>query len=139
MASPHFDDLSGRVPLDAHRPRPETIEIRAGRIDVELVLFGDPSDEVRSSGYIHGFGLPTNTVKELWECRESPVPTLTFRVVERGWFPDIDGVATIELPRRGVKKVVVRVEQGNIIVTRRAAQADLPELDLETREGRVQR
>ena len=99
VASPHFDDLSYRVPLDAYTTRPETIEIRAGRIDVELILTRELADEVRSSGYVHGFGLPTNTLKGLWEYREQPVPTLFFTVVQRGWFPDIDGIAMIELPR----------------------------------------
>ena len=98
---------------------------------------------MRSSGYLHGFGLPTNTLKARWEYRERPVPTLSFAVVQRGWFPDIDGLARIELPRRALKKIIVRIDQGNIIVNsgraRTATDADLPELDLETKEGAIQR
>lgn len=143
VASPHFDDLSYRLPLDSYRARPEAIEIRAHTLDVELILTGELADEVRSSGYLHGFGLPTNTLKARWEYREGPVPALSFAVDRRGWFPDIDGLARIELPRRALKKIIVRIDQGNIIVNsgmgRTAANADLPELDLETKEGMIQR
>ena len=143
VASPHFVDLSYRIPLDRYRVRPEYIEIVADRLDVELALTREQPDELRCSGYIHGFGLPSNTVKALWEYRDKPVPLLQFRVVQQGWFPDLDGIVRIELPREKLKKVVVRVDQGNIGVTGgttdSAKGAGGPMLDLKTNEGRVQR
>jgi hypothetical protein len=139
VASPHFDDLAYRVPLDTYPARPEIVEVLAGRVDVEVVLTEKREDAVQSSGYLYGFGLPTNTLKGAWEYRELPVPALSFRVITRGWFPDIDGIARIEVPRSRVKKVVVRVDQGNIIVTGGAGRTDLPVLDLETKAGHVQR
>jgi lipid A 4'-phosphatase len=143
VASPHFIDLSHRVSLDGHRARPEVIEILAEQLDVELVVTGELRNEVRSSGSVHGFGLPTNRLQALWEYREAPVPALVLSIVRRGWFPDIDGMARIELPRGGLKKVVVRVDLGDIIVTAGPVDGieadEQPVLDLKTREGRVRR
>jgi lipid A 4'-phosphatase len=142
VANPHFADLSYRIHLDDYRVRPENIEIRVDRLDVELILTQGQPDEVRSSGYVHGFGLPTNSVQAQWEYREQPIPTLQFRVIQRGWFPDMDGVARIELPREELKKIIVRVHQGDISVNKGnvdISQGDvLPLLDLETNAGRVQ-
>ena len=142
VASPHFADLSCRMRLDSYHVRPENIEIRVDRLDVELILTREQPDEVRCSGYIHGFGLPSNTVNALWEYVDKPVPTLQFRVIQRGWFPDIDGVARIELPREKLKKIIVRVNRGDISVNRgnreRTKGDVLPVLDLKTKEGRIQ-
>ena len=139
VASPHFADLSYRIPLDGNRIRPENIEIYADRLDVELVLTRDRTNEVRSSGYLHGFGLPSNTMKADWEYREAPVPTLQFRIIQQGWFPDLDGAARIELPVEKVKKIIVRLDQGNIRVSReKGDRLTGPELDLRTSEGRIE-
>ena len=143
VASPHFIDLGHRVRLDAYPARPEVIEIRAERLDVELVTIGDLRDEVSCSGSVHGFGLPTNTLVARWEYRATPVPALLFSIARKGWFPDIDGIARIELPRHGVKKIIVRVDQGDIILTAGpeggGGPPDLPALDLETNAGKVRR
>lgn len=142
VASPHFADLGCRIPLDHYRLRPEYIEVVADRLDVELVLTRAHPDELRCSGYIQGFGLPSNTVKAIWEYRDKPVPLLQLRVIRHGWFPDLDGIVRIELPRERLKKVVIRVEQGDIRVTGgttdRAKGDGGPELDLKTGEGQVQ-
>lgn len=142
VASPHFADLSGRLPLNTYDVRPENIEIHVDRLDVELVLAEELHDELRCSGYLHGFGLPSNTLKPLWEYREKPIATLRFSVVQRGWFPDSDGVLRIELPREKLQKIIVRVNQGDISVSsgkRDMTNGDvLPVFDLRTREGRIQ-
>jgi len=142
VASPHYAELSHRTRLDDYHARPEQIEILADRLDVELMFTQEQSDEVRCSGYIHGFGLPSNTLKALWEYRDKPIPMLQFSVIQQGWFPDIDGVARIELPRENLKKIIVRVNRGDISVNRgnrELSKGDvLPVLDLKTKEGRVQ-
>jgi lipid A 4'-phosphatase len=139
VASPHFADLSYRISLDDDRIRPENIEIYADRLDVELVLTQTPPYEVRSSGYLHGFGLPSNIVKADWQYREAPIPTLQFRIIQQGWFPDLDGSARIELPGAKLKKIIVRIDQGDIRVSRENGnRSKMPELDLKTNEGRVQ-
>lgn len=88
------------------------------------------------------FGLPSNTVNALWEYRDKPVSTLQFRVIQQGWFPDLDGVARIELPREKLKKIIVRVNRGDISVNRgnrELTKSDfLPVLDLKANEGRIQ-
>jgi lipid A 4'-phosphatase len=142
VASPHFSDLSYRISLNDYHVRPESIEIIADRLDVELILIKEQADEVRCSGFIHGFGLPSNTVQALWEYREKPVPMLKFRVVQQGWFPDLEGVVRIELPRDKLRKIVVRVSRGDISFNRGmrgSSKGDLlPVLDLKTEDGRIQ-
>jgi len=140
VANPHYVDLNDRLNLNNYPVRPENLEIRVDRLDVELVLTKERSDEVRCSGNVYGFGLPSNTLRSVWEYEESPIPTLRFRIIEHGWFPDIDGVARIELPQDQLKKVIVRVNQGDIRVAGkdRSKDAVMPLLDLETKGGRVQ-
>lgn len=138
VANPHFADLSYRISLSDYHVRPEVLEINADRLDVELILTNDQRDELRCSGYIHGFGMPSNTLEARWEYRDIPVPTLQFHVIQKGWFSDIDGAARIELSRERLKKIIVRINQGNISVSR--DHRDVlrgPELDLKTKEGRV--
>ena len=142
VASPHFIDLTHRTYLDNYRIKPETIDIRADRVDVELVLTDEKTGEVRCSGYVHGFGLPSNTVRALWDYWEQPTPTLQIRIIQRGWFPDIDGIVRIELPRKDLKKIIVRLNRGDIIVTREGLHAakkrSFPVLDLKTNEGKIE-
>lgn len=139
VASPHYRDLTHRIYLDNYAKRPQVIEISAERVDVEIVLTDEPGGEVRCSGAVHGFGLPTNTISAQWEYRDKPESALQLRLSPRGWFPDIDGVLRVELPRKGIRRVAVRVKKGTITVdqSRLAERGDLPMLDLAARDGRV--
>jgi hypothetical protein len=58
---------------------------------------------VASEGFLHGFGLPTNDFKAVWEFDALPVPVLRYRVTLEGWFTDIDGTAphSRQWPTRG--------------------------------------
>jgi hypothetical protein len=141
VASPHYADLHFRTQLSNYPVKPELIEIAAGRLDVELVLIPGERDRLESSGAIRGFGLPTNHLQVHWEYVEKPVPKLQFRVVEQGWFPDLDGMARFTLPGEGLKKVIVRIKQGDIVVDK-GAQSDgdtgaQPEFELHTVDGKV--
>ena len=143
LATPHHRDLAERVRLADFPLAPEAIEVRVDTLDVEIRLVADPPAEIACEGYVHGFGLPTNEIRASWEYAEQPVPTLSYRVVEKGWFTDIDGVARFRIPARAVRRIIVRAARGDISVadaTGGAIAADrLPELDLRTADGLVRR
>ena len=140
VASPQYLDLHYRTRLSDYPMKPDLIEITADKLDVELILVPGERDQVGSSGSLHGFGLPVNELHMYWEYYEQPVPRLRCRVVQRGWFPDLDGLARFTLPGDGLKKIVVRVEQGDIIVNKGLKDREAhcpPELVLQTSDGTV--
>lgn len=140
LANPHDRDLAGSVSLADLPARPETVEVVADTLDVELHLVDDPQGTVASEGFLHGFGLPTNDIKAVWEFDARPVPVLRYRVTLEGWFTDIDGTARIRIPVKGLHRVAVRLRHGDIRVfygTRSATSRTEPRLDLKTREGNV--
>lgn len=144
LASPDYQDLTSRVAFSDYPSPPQVMELVAGVLDVELRLEDEPRNVIEVSGDIHGFGLPTNDVSAKWEHQALPIPTLRYLITERGWFTDLDGLARVSVPAADVKKVVVRLGRGDITVidarTPRAGRAaPLPELDLQTADGRITR
>jgi hypothetical protein len=122
---------------------PETVEVIAGTLDVEILLAAETDGEIVCAGHVHGFGLPTSRIRAAWEFEERPIPTLRYRISQTGWFTDIDGVARLRLPRRNLRKVFVRVTRGDIAIVDETAGAagpgGLPALDLKTADGRIHR
>lgn len=143
LASPHHKDLSAHVRLADYPVTPETLEVIADALDVEITLAAERCGEIECAGHVHGFGLPTSSIQSKWEFEERPVPTLRYRVESIGWFTDIDGAARLRLPAESLRKVVVRVKRGDIAVVDErggAARPDrIPVLDLHTVDGRAYR
>ncbi len=143
LATPHHRDLAERVRLADFRPTPEAVEVRVDTLDVEIRLVADGAAEIDCDGSIHGFGLPTNEIRASWAFEARPVPALYYRVVEKGWFTDIDGVVRIRVPARSVRRIAVRAGRGDIDViddTRGGFEPGrLPALDLRTGDGRIRR
>jgi hypothetical protein len=119
------------------------VELLIDTLDVEIRLVTEPSEEIECSGNIHGFGLPTNEISAGWSFDKLPVPTLRYRIAEKGWFTDMDGVVRLVIPVKNLRAIVVRVKQGDITVvdatTGALAASRMPTLDLRTAEGRVLR
>ena len=141
LATPHHRDLAESVRLADFPAPPEAVAVLVDTLDVEIRLVADPPGEIACEGYVHGFGLPTNEIKASWTFEERPVPTLRYRVVEEGWFTDIDGVARIRIPARGLRRITVRAARGDIAVADATggviALDRIPALDLYTADGRV--
>jgi hypothetical protein len=120
---------------------PETVEVRADTLDVELLLTAESPGEIDCTGYVHGFGLPTNEIHARWEYQERPVPVLRYVVSRTGWFTDIDGIVRIRLGRQSLRKIIVRLSHGDITVIEdsggRTMPGPLPVLELKTADGRV--
>ncbi|HTW75224.1 MAG TPA: phosphatase PAP2 family protein [Steroidobacteraceae bacterium] len=117
FAFPHGTALSERIGLDSLPARPRTFEIVARRLDVRIDLVDTSTPTVSVVGELHGFGLPTGRLSAATQFVARPVPMLIFRVVQRGWFTDLNGTATFDIPAAAVQCVLVRVERGNISVT----------------------
>jgi hypothetical protein len=71
-----------------------------------------------------------------------PLPTVSFRVKERGWITDLGAFATIRLPLGKLQRIAVRLHEGNIHVTdatrERAVDNGILKLYLETHSGSVE-
>jgi lipid A 4'-phosphatase len=143
LANPHDADLTARVRISGYPIAPEKVELLIDTLDVEIRLVTEPSEEIECSGNIHGFGLPTNEISAGWSFDKLPVPTLRYRIAEKGWFTDMDGVVRLVIPVKNLRAIVVRVKQGDITVvdatTGALAASRMPTLDLRTAEGRVLR
>jgi hypothetical protein len=143
LATPHYADLAAGFRPGDFPAAPERLEVTADALDVEIVLSAGPDPEIRCSGYVHGFGLPSSRFRADWEFDERPIPTLRYRVTRTGVFTDIDGVARLRLPRRLLRSVLVRVGRGDITVIDEqgsAASSDrAPALELHTSDGRIRR
>jgi membrane-associated PAP2 superfamily phosphatase len=141
FVTPHGASLAARIPLATWPQKPGAFEFVARVANVEVVLVDVPEKEVSIEGELHGFGIPMSELATRTEFDAGAVPTLRYRVVQRGWFTDLDGSATVRLPAGGLRRVTVRVGRGNIRVTdatrdRLAATGRLT-LDLSTGSGRV--
>lgn len=143
LASPIDKDLFARIRLDDYPARPVIIEIRADTLDIDLTLVSGSTSELECTGAVHGFGLPTNEITAAWQFEERPRPTVRFRVSQKGLFTDIDGAAHVRIPVQRLERITVRVKRGDISVndaTGKGVATDrLPQLDLATADGRVQR
>jgi hypothetical protein len=144
LASPQFKDLGGRRQLDECSPVPVVLELILDRVDLELTLVDEQGGYIDSTGWVNGFGLPSNDIDAAWICVPAALPTLRYRLRERGWFTDVDGLLRLSVPMHAFRRILVRVAVGNVRVRRipggksRGLDSSLPELDIHTRRGRVE-
>jgi len=136
-----YADLAARLPLGGFPAAPERLEIVADELDVELHLLGAGARQVECSGDVHGFGLPGSRIEAAWSFLPGPVPTLRYRVAEKGWYVYVDATARLRVPWRGLRTIHVRTESGNITVLDETAGGSgagpRPALDLRTAHGRT--
>jgi hypothetical protein len=145
FATAHGTAIDARIALGSWSPRPQAFELDARVANVELVLVDQPAREISIDGELHGFGLPTSRLETRTELEDGAVPTLRYRIVQHGWFTDLDGSATIRLPASELRRVAVRIEHGNIRVrdethdrlASSAGRRPPVELDLVTGSGQV--
>ncbi len=141
LANPHDADFTWTFRVPEHKPRPETLEVLSDVLDVDIWMVAEPKDEIEFSGSAHGFGLPNGGIDPKWTYAEQPVPAFQYRVLEHGWFTDIDGFLSIRVPVEGLRSVKVRLKRGDINVfdATSGKAGKLPILDLYTANGRVQK
>ena len=141
LASWRYADLTARVPLRDLPQAPQSVAVVADTLDVEIHLIKEPATEIECAGDVHGFGLPTDDIRAGWTFENRPIPTLRYRVTEKGWYIYIDAIARIRLPWRTLRTVIVRTQHGNISVIDETggafAEGPHPTFDLHSADGRV--
>jgi lipid A 4'-phosphatase len=142
FAEPHGVPLALDLQLSSLPSTPKVFEVTADAANVEIVVVDSPASDIVVTGELHGFGLPTSRLDAHTQFDATPEPTLQYRITERGWFTDLNGAASIRVPAGRLKRLVVRVDRGNIKVTD-ATQAGVIkqgrlQLNLRTRQGVVQ-
>jgi lipid A 4'-phosphatase len=142
FATPHGTPLSADIPLSSLPSVPKVLDVAARTASVDIVVVDAPADAIAISGELHGFGVPGSSLRAESRFEPLPVPTLYYRIEQRGWFTDLDGHAAIRVPAAGLERIVVRLEDGDIKVTDAtrsdAVSSGRVSLDLHTAEGHVQ-
>ncbi len=141
FVTPHGDILAARIPLASFPRAPRSFELVAKIANVEIVLLDTPGPDISIEGELHGFGLPMSELGTRVEFVDAEPPAIRYRIVQSGWFTDLDGSATVRLPAGAFERVTARIERGNIRVTDDTRGGDVAagrvKLDLSTRSGRV--
>ncbi len=140
FGTPHGSPIAARIPLPVSPGSPWAFELSARLCNVDIELI-DAAPEIEVAGELHGFGLPTSKLGTQVETIDAGIPTVRYRILQTGWFTDLDGSARVRIPIQGLTRLTVRVDRGDVRVIDRAASASepRPELDLRTGYGRVVR
>jgi len=117
FATPHGTQLATEIHLSSLARSPRILDVRAQTASVEIVVVDEPVAVVSVSGELHGFGLPMSRLTAGFAFDPQPIPTLHYRIEQRGWFTDLDGLVSLRLPAGTLERIVVRVDRGNIQVT----------------------
>jgi hypothetical protein len=89
FANPHGVPLAARISRPSAR---RTLEVDAPRGNIRVVLVDAPTGELVIQGALHGFGPPTSRLGAHVELVRNPLVTLRYRIEQRGWFTDLDGL-----------------------------------------------
>lgn len=144
LAYPLDEDLRWSVERAKYANPPRALELLLDRIDVNLTLVAERDPLVRLRGHVHAFGLPTNDVLVTSEYIGGAVPLVRFRLDQRGWFTDLDGLLNVRVSAQDIERITVRVKEGDVTVRDRTGGGGrggdprLPELDVTTGRGRVE-
>ena len=141
FAAPHGRTLDTAISFSSLPRPPRVLRVEARKATVEITLVDEPATELTIRGELHGFGLPFGRLDTHAEMSPEPVPTLEYRIEQRGLFTDLDAFASLRVPATGLERVIVRLGTGDVRVTD-ATRAGVVEsgalrLDLSTGDGRV--
>jgi len=142
FVTPHGKRYATIVDLASLLPPPRVLEVTARTANIEIVIGDSPATQMLIELELHGFGLPASRLDAVADFHAEPVPTLSYRIEERGWITDLAASATIRVPPAKLQRIVVRLERGNIRVIdntqSRAVINGTLQLDLRTEAGHVQ-
>ena len=142
FTTPHGTLLNRSVALGSLAGGVRILEVEADRANVTVVLVDGPATQLDIAGELHGFGLPGSRLDAQAQVLSQPLPTLRYRIEERGWLTDVDGFASLRVPASAFAQLRVLVHDGNIVLidTTRAqvAAGKTMRLDLRAPRGRVE-
>jgi membrane-associated phospholipid phosphatase len=146
FGAPHGTRIAAQIPLASIPQAPRVFEVLAGTADVEITVVDKASTggaSVSVAGELHGFGLPTSELSAGSELVTAPLPTLVYRIRQRGWFTDLNSSIAVRLPADDLTRLTVHLDRGNIRVTDATREGVTHSgrlaLELSTRAGVVQR
>lgn len=133
--------MATNIDLAALPAAPQALAIAARTASVEIDVVDSPADDIAITGELHGFGLPTSKLRAYSHFTAEPLPTLHYRIVQRGWFTDLNGFVRIRVPAGMLRLISVQLRRGNIDVTDATAAGVVASgrlsLDLATVTGRI--
>lgn len=139
FVTPQGAHIGTKIQLSSLAKTPRAFEVVARSANVDIVIVDSPVTQIAVDGELHGFGLPTSRLDTRVELVESGTPTLRYLIEQRGWFSDIDGSATLQVPAGALERISVQVERGDIRVrdmTRaQVVDSDRLKLQLHTSSG----
>ena len=141
FVTPHGKPFSTRVDLALLPQPPRVLEVTARSANIDIVIGDFQQPQLLVDGELHGFGLPGSRLDISTEFHAVPMPTLSYRIEERGWITDLSAAATIRVPPGELQRIVVHLKQGNIRVSdttrNRLVNSGTLRLDLHTDSGSV--
>jgi len=141
--TPHGKPFSTQIDLALLPRPPQVLEIAAPSANIDIVIGDFQKPQILAEGELHGFGWPGSRLETSVAMHELPVPTLSFQIAEQGWITDLSAWATLMVPPSQLRRIVVRMQRGNIRVTdatrSRVVGNGTLQLDLHTDSGSVQK
>jgi lipid A 4'-phosphatase len=116
------------LPLPPH----VVLDLRQGNVTIHLRGPGSPP--LRVSGQVRGFGLPGYKIDS--RAQREGADRLVYLFKQRGFFTELDTRLQVDLDVRRVRRLEVRLRDGNIRVLADPG-IPLPHLELRTEKGRV--
>ena len=142
FVTPHGRRFTTKVDLASLSRVPRVLEVTARAANIEILIGDFPATQILVDCELHGFGFPTSRLDASAEFQADPVPTLSYRIEERGWIVDLDASAIIRVPPGDFQRIVIRLKRGNIRVAdttkSRVVYYGRLKLDLRTEAGHVQ-
>jgi len=147
LVAPHGGPLSQEFDLRTLAHPARVFQVTARAADIQLVVIDAPApahmstSSVVVTGELHGFGLPTSVLASGFRF-EPATETLAYAIEQRGWFTDLSGAVTIDLPLERFGRIVVALDRGDIKVIdlthSGAVRRGFVQLALATKTGLVQ-
>jgi lipid A 4'-phosphatase len=111
LASPFYKEID--LPFDPVAVENLNIDIEQGNVEVLLNIQLERAFEI--SGYVKGFGFPSNKVTSVCQ-REAG--TVSCRISRRGFFSDYEGVMKVLINPIHVKNLRLQLKEGDIDLSR---------------------
>jgi hypothetical protein len=138
---PHGVPLATQIPLGSLSHPPVVFELTARSSNVEITIVEPSETKIVITGELHGFGLPGGQLLADARFHTETEPTLTYRIEQHGWFTDLDAAVSVRFPARELRRLVARVQHGNIKVVdatrKHVVRTGEVTLELHTSSGRV--
>lgn len=116
---------------------PQIITLNIDTADVDIQLQNNPEAYFEVQTRVRGFGLPTDTVQVSTDTTLEPLPQIHYQLAHKGLYSERDSVVKVHIDTDSLQQLVVRVQQGDVRVSKDADVKSLPTMDLTTAQGHI--